>query len=77
MSTSANPAKTNPAKTVPDQTVHRITPARPGVRCWCGADATVTRTLPGVQTHYCRRHWALWWEHAFTEAAAPIAVVTA
>ncbi len=42
--------------------LHRVTPAKSGTHCWCGADAVVTRTMPGVETSYCSRHWALWWE---------------
>ncbi|MCY0864756.1 MAG: hypothetical protein OWQ57_07395 [Sulfobacillus sp.] len=43
-------------------TLHHITPAPAGTACWCGADARVTRTAPGVESHYCAKHWALWWE---------------
>lgn len=41
--------------------LHRITPARPGTHCWCGTDALVTRTMPGIESSYCAKHWALWW----------------
>lgn len=44
------------------QNPHRITAAASGSTCWCGADALVTRTAPGVQSHYCAKHWQRWWE---------------
>ncbi len=41
--------------------MHQAASARAGTRCWCGTAATVTRTAPGVVSHYCTRHWMLWW----------------
>lgn len=43
------------------KSLHRAEAAQAGTRCWCGTEATVTRTAPGVVSHYCARHWMLWW----------------
>ena len=40
--------------------VHQVVAASEGTHCWCGQAAVVTRVAPGVESHYCGRHWALW-----------------
>lgn len=59
-------------------TRHHITRAGAGARCWCGATAVVTRTAPGVESHYCGRHWQLWWNVALSDRdPASVAVTVA
>lgn len=38
-----------------------ISRALRGTRCWCGKSAEVTRAHDELVSHYCARHWALWW----------------
>ena len=42
-----------------------ISRALSGTRCWCRRQAIVTRVGDGIMTHYCARHWALWWTITF------------
>ena len=44
-----------------------ISRALHGTRCWCGHRATVTRVSDAVVSHYCARHWALWWSITFQD----------
>ena len=45
----------------------KISAAAGRTKCWCGRDATITRSGIGIESHYCSEHWALWWEYALPD----------
>lgn len=51
-----------------------IQPALRGQRCWCHRAAVVSRITKDTISHYCARHWALWWALTLRANQPPLLV---